>query len=86
MGDERRTAERNAGAFLGPDLGGGGGMIAVPVNSMSAGTGPGEPGPEDEWKIPGRPEDEVEPVGVATPEPAHAGHGSGLLHRLTHRG
>jgi len=86
MGDSRRTAERNAGAFLPPDLGGGGGMIPVPVNSMTAGTGPGEPGPEDEWKIPAWPADETEPAGEATPEPVHAAHGSGLLHRLSHRG
>jgi hypothetical protein len=84
MSDPRRTAERNAGAFLGPDLGGGGGIIPVPVNSMSS--GPGEPGPEDEWKIPEWPEDEAKPAEEATPEPAHAAHGSGLLHRLTHRG
>jgi hypothetical protein len=69
MGDQRRTAVRNAGAFLGPDMGGGGGIIPMPVNSMSAGTGPGEPGPEDEWKIPAWPEDAVEPAGVATAGP-----------------
>ena len=81
MSDPRRNVQRNAGAFLSPDMGGGGGMIPVPVNSMSAGTG--EPGPEDEWKIP---VDETGSAEAATPEPEHAAHGSGLLHRLTHRG
>ena len=83
MGDPRRTAERNAGAFLSPDLGNGGGMIPVPVNAMSVGTG--EPGPEDEWKMPALPEDEVKPAEEAAPQPGPAEHGSSLLHRLTHR-
>jgi hypothetical protein len=59
-------------------------MIPVPVNSISVGTG--EPGPEDEWKIPAWPEDETRPAEEAAPEAAHEEHGSGLLHRLTHRG
>ena len=84
MGDPRRTAVRNAGAFLPPDLGGGGGMVPVPTNALNV--GPGEPGPEDEWKIPAWPEDEVKPAEEAAPEPQPAAHGSGLLHRLTHRG
>ena len=83
MGDQRRTAERNAGAFLGLD-GSGGGPIPTPVNAINL--GPGEPGPGDEWKIPAWPEDEVKRAEEATPEPEPAAHGSGLLHRLTHRG
>ncbi len=39
------------------------------------------PSPEDEWKIPTGPLDEVVPE--PAPEPTHAG---GLLRRLTHRG
>jgi len=85
MGDPKPTAERNAGAFLGPDRGGGGGLIPVPMN-LAPGTGPGEPGPEDEWKIPAWPDDEVKPAEEAASEPAHAARGSGLLHRLTRRG
>jgi hypothetical protein len=50
MSEPRRTAEGNAGAFLAPDMGGGGGPIAVPMNKL--GVGPGEPGPEDEWTFP----------------------------------
>ena len=51
MSDERRTAVRNAGAFLGPGMSGGGGMlVAMPMNSLTV--GPGEPGPEDDWKFP----------------------------------
>jgi hypothetical protein len=91
MGDSRRTAERNAGAFLSPDLGGGGGIIPVPMD-LAPGMGPGKPGPEDEWVVPIWPDDEAHdgstagaPAG-AEPEPVPAAHGSGLLHRLTHRG
>ncbi len=84
VSDERRTAQRNAGAFLPPDLGGGGGMIPVPVNAESL--GPGKPGLEDEWKIPAGPEADAEIPGEPTPEPALAGPRPGLLHRLTHRG
>jgi hypothetical protein len=88
MADDRRTAVKNAGAFLPPDMSGGG-MIPVPVNSMSS--GPGKPGPEDEWKMPALPDDEPEVANepeVAkeiAPEPAHTTPGSGLLYRLTHR-
>ncbi len=91
MGDPRRTAERNAGAFLSPDLGSGGGIVPVPMD-LAPGTGPGKPGPEDEWVIPVWPDDETGVVaepgapGAAEPETAPAAHGSGLLHRLTHRG
>ena len=84
MGDPRRTSERNAGAFLDPGSAGGGGMIPVPVNTENL--GPDKAGPEDEWKIPAWPDDEVKPAEEAAPEPAHAAHGSGLLHRLTRRG
>ena len=84
MGDSRRTAERNAGAFLSPDLGSGGGIVPVPMD-LAPGTGPGKPGPEDEWVMPVGPEEEPG-VGAAEQETAPAAHGSGLLHRLTHRG
>jgi hypothetical protein len=83
MGDPKRTAEGNAGAFLGPDMGGGGGMIPVPMNVLSSGAG--EPGPEDEWKIPSPAEGEPGVPEATAPEPAPASH-AGLLHRLTHRG
>jgi hypothetical protein len=81
MGDSKRTAERNAGAFLGPDL-----MVPIPVNSETEGTGRGEPGPEDEWTIPALPDEQAPVTKEAAPEPAHTTPGSGLLHRLTHRG
>jgi hypothetical protein len=79
MGNERRIAEKNAGAFLGLD-GSGGGPIPTPVNAINL--GPGEPGPEDEWKIPVGPIDEIVAQDEAIPEPAH----EGLLHRLVHKG
>jgi hypothetical protein len=55
------------------------------MNADTAGSGPGEPGPEDEWKIPAWREDEAEDQAEAALEPVHAGHDS-LLRRLTHRG
>ena len=79
MSDKPRVAVRNAGAFLAPDMGGGGGLIGAPMNSLSV--GPGEPGPEDEWKMPLGPVDEIVAEDEAVPEPAH----EGLLHRLTHK-
>jgi hypothetical protein len=91
MGDSRRTAERNVGAFLSPDLGSGGGIVPVPMD-LAPGTGPGKPGPEDDWVIPVWPDGEIDNdakagvPGAAEPETAPAAHGSGLLHRLTHRG
>ena len=61
MSETRKTAEGNAGAFLTPDMGGGG-MIAVPMNVLSSGSD--EPEPEDEWQFPTEPLDETAPVGV----------------------
>ena len=61
MSDKPRVAVRNAGAFLTPDMGGGVGMIPVPMNALNV--GPGQPGPEDEWNMPPDPAD-----GPATPE------------------
>ena len=80
MSDKRRTAVRNAGAFLGPDMGGGVGLIALPMNALSVGLG--EPGPEDEWKMPLGPTDEIVAEEEAISEPVH----EGLLHRLTNKG
>jgi hypothetical protein len=80
MSDERRTPQRNVGAFLSPtDIGGG--MIPMPMNSLIV--GPGEPGPEDEWKMPL--DTKVDGATTALPEPAPVAHSEGLLHRLTHR-
>jgi hypothetical protein len=89
MGDQRRTPQRNAGAFLSPtDIGGG--MIPMPMNSLTV--GPGEPGPEDEWKMPLETEADdtkaatSEPEPAAIPEPEPVARPDSLLHRLTHRG
>ncbi len=46
----RRRAERNAGAFLGPDLGGGG-MIPVPMRTLSDDYSD-VPEPEDSDRVP----------------------------------
>ena len=79
MSEPRRTATRNAGAFLGPDM-----LIPSPMNVDASGSVPGEPGPEDEWVIPTGREDATEDKREAAPEPVRAGHDS-LLHRLTRR-
>jgi hypothetical protein len=42
---------------------------------------PDKPSPEDDWKIPTGPIEDLKPEPVR--EPVHSG---GLLHRLTHRG
>jgi hypothetical protein len=52
----------------------------MPTNAISVGVG--KPGPEDEWKMPLGPVDEIVAEEEAIPEPAH----EGLLHRLTHKG
>ena len=47
----KRRAERNAGAFLTPDLGGGGGMIPAPMRTLSDDYSD-EPEPEDSDRVP----------------------------------
>ena len=80
MSDKPRVAVRNAGAFLGPDLGGGGGLISVPTNALNV--GPGQPGPEDEWNMPPDPAD-----GPATPEaPVAESADNTPPSRVMHRG
>lgn len=81
MSEPKRTAERNAGAFLG-DVGVG--LVPMPTNTLHV--GPGDPGPGDEWKIPMGPVDDIAAHDDEVPEPVHAGHGAGLFHRLSHRG
>jgi hypothetical protein len=81
MSEPKRTAEPNVGAFLG-DVGVG--LVPMPTNTLHV--GPGDPGPEDEWKIPAQPDDEAAGKLDAAPEPATPAHGVGFLHRLTHRG
>jgi hypothetical protein len=70
MSGRRREPERNAGAFLGPDM-----LIPAPMHPLSV--GPGKPGPEDEWKVPMGPieieedSDETdEPTGSSGDEPS----------------
>ena len=79
MSDSRRTAESNAGAFMGPDM-----MIPAPINAELQ-KEPGKPEPEDDWKLPMAPIAEIEGHEEA-PEPVRTGRGAGFLHRLIHRG
>ena len=50
-GELKGRAERTAGAFLTPDLGGGGGMISVPMRMLSDDY-PEVPEPEDSDRVP----------------------------------
>lgn len=65
MGNRRRVAERNAGAFLGD-------MIPIPPPANAANVGPGKPGPGDEWNMPPAPLDEVAGQDGANLEPEHS--------------
>jgi hypothetical protein len=80
MSDKPRVAVRNAGAFLTPDLGGGVGLIPVPMNALSV--GPGKPGPEDEWKMPADPADGPAVQEAPVAKPAH----EGMPNPVTRRG
>lgn len=80
MSDRKETDESNAGKFLGSEM-----LAPGPMRTLSDEMGPAKPEPEDEWKLPTGPVDEIEGQKDATPEPAHPGR-AGLLHRLTHKG
>jgi hypothetical protein len=80
MSEPKRTAESSAGAFLG-DVGVG--LVPMPTNTLHV--GPGQPGPEDEWRIPAGPPDDASHDG-AVPGASPAGRRAGLLDRLLHRG
>jgi hypothetical protein len=56
------------------------------MRTLNDDLGPGKPEPDDGWKIPLGPIDEILGKDGATPEPAHPSHGGSLLHRLTHKG
>ena len=82
MRDRRRTAESNVGAFMWPVI-----MAPEAVRNLSdAMLGPGEPGPEDDWKVPMGPIDQTEGQDDAVPGPMNSGREIGLVDRLTHRG
>jgi hypothetical protein len=84
MGDHRGSDNGRTGAPLVDAEG----MAAILMVKDSVNLGPGKPGPQDEWRIPPLPENEVDEKVAQDSghETASAGHGSGLLHRLTHRG
>jgi hypothetical protein len=78
MSSRRRVAERNAGAFLGPDL-----LAATPMNALNV--GPGQPGPADDWRVPSEPPDEEMSREDATVESAQAAHTIPLPPRSTRK-
>jgi hypothetical protein len=84
MGDRRGNDARRTGAPLVDAEG----MGAILMVQDSVNLGPGKPGPEDDWRIPPLPGDEFDPkvAEASVPETIQAGHGSGLLHRVLHRG
>ena len=61
MSNKRRVAERDHTLMIDPS--GLGGAVAVAANALF--TGPGEPGPEDDWQFPARPLEEI--AGEASP-------------------
>jgi hypothetical protein len=79
MSDRKRVAEGNAGAFLGPDM-----LVPAPMNALN--DGPGRPGPEDDWKMPPPPLDEIEGKDDVSLEPVDPGRTVGLARRPTHKG
>lgn len=80
MGDPKRSGEWKVAQFA---------DWAVPAMGRAMGDPPlpGKPAepPEDEWRIPTGPLEEVAPTADAVPAAAVVDRGS-LLHRLTHRG
>jgi hypothetical protein len=78
MGDRKRTAESNVSPFMWPVI-----MAPEALKKLRDGMmGPGEPDPEDDWKVPAGPLDAIEGQGGATPEPARSGRAVGLLQRV----
>ncbi|MGD0019300.1 MAG: hypothetical protein ABSD62_08620 [Candidatus Limnocylindrales bacterium] len=81
MSDPKPTAESNAGKFLATEM-----LAPGPMRTLSDQLGPGKPEPDDGWKIPLGPIDEIVGKDDAVPEPARSIHGGSLLRRLTHKG
>ncbi len=67
--DKKRVAERNLGLFANPGGASPSGFL-VPPNSLTV--GPGEPGPEDEWKFPPDPIDGATGENPQTAQPAES--------------
>ena len=81
MSDPKLPAESESDKFLASEM-----LAPGPMRTLSDDLGPGKPEPDDGWKIPLGPIDEILGKDGATPEPAHPSHGGSLLHRLTHKG
>ncbi len=67
MSNRRRVVERNAGAFLGPDL-----LAAAPMNALYV--GPGQPGAGDDWRMPTDHPDETAAQDDVIVEPVQSAH------------
>jgi hypothetical protein len=80
MSDLKRPDESNAGKFLATEM-----LAPGPMRTLSDELGPGKPEPDEGWKIPLGPIDEILGKDEAIPEPAPI-HGASLLHRLIHKG
>jgi hypothetical protein len=89
MSERKRTGASSPGVSIGPQIQPHYPFAFVlPAGSEGArsDTVPDNPEPEGVWKIPLGPVDEIEGESETSPGPAHAGHGAGLLRRLTHKG
>jgi hypothetical protein len=81
MSDRKPDSESNVLAIPGADV-----AAPAPVRRLSDDLGPDDPEAQGSWKIPLGPIDDIVAKQEALPEPVAAGHGGGLLHRITHRG
>lgn len=72
MGNQKRVAEANVGAFYGGVV-----QISLPVPAVGVEPPPGDPRPEDDWKVPTGPLEIDDHVNL---EPAHS-DGTGMLPR-----
>jgi hypothetical protein len=89
MSDRKRTGASSAGLSIGPKIQPHYPFpFVLPAGSEGARSDavPDVAEPESVWKIPLGPIDEMEGHSETSPGPAHAGHGAGLLRRLTHKG
>ena len=69
MGNQKRVAEANVGAFYGGVV-----QISLPVPAVGVEPPPGDPRPEDDWKVP------TGPLEIDDHVPAHS-DGTGMLPR-----
>jgi hypothetical protein len=81
MSDRKRTAESNASKFLVSEM-----LAPGPMRTLSDQMGPGPSEPEEGWKFPTGPLDELVGQADAIPEPVYGSGTVGLPRQPTRRG